>query len=116
MKRVVMSLIALCLLAMSLSAQTVQEVAVNNEVPAEKKSGETPKTNPEPKPQVKQEGALSRWFELSNFTISSRYRKVSTSVGSPFLSQNQHREVIDAKFKFDRDGKYSINAHEESFS
>lgn len=91
----------------------VAEVA-GGDAKAEKKDSESPKTSPAPQPQTAPEGKIGRWFELQNFTISTRYRNVTDSVDGQFLSQNQHREVIDMKFKFDAKGKYSLNAHVSS--
>jgi hypothetical protein len=86
MKRLVMSVIAVCLLAMSLSAQTVQDVAVNNEVSAEKKSNETPTTKPEPNLKFSRR-VPSRWFELST-TMSALSQSVEQRRNH--LSVNQH--------------------------
>jgi len=80
----------------------------------EKKDSASPSTAPAPQPQAAPEGKIGRWFELQNFTISTRYRNVTDSVDGQFLSQNQHREIIDMKFKFDAKGKYSLNAHVSS--
>ena len=93
-------------------AERQTDVAVNGEVATEKNSTEKPnKPTETPKPQLQQEGKLSRWIELQNFTISTRYRNVSDSVDNTYVSHNQHREIIDAKFKFDSKGRYSLNAH-----
>jgi hypothetical protein len=110
-------IIAIFIMCPSVSATFAQNAIndVNNtEVTSETKKTEKSTEAAKPKPQVEQEGRLSRWFELQSFTLSTRYRKVSDSVGNPFLSQNQHREIIDGKFKFDSKGRYSLNAHVSS--
>jgi len=102
-------------------AQTAPAAALSNLEAAdsandtkETKKEEGAKAAPAPKPQTTPEDKLGRWFELQNFTISTRYRNVTDSVDGPFLNQNQHREVIDMKFKFDPKGRYSLNAHVSS--
>ncbi len=108
------AMIVLCAGVAPAFAQNRQsDLAINEDTSSEKES-EKKEAKESPKPQVQQEGGLSRWFELQTFTISSRYRKVSDSVGNPFLNQNQHREILDGKFKFDSKGRYSVNAHVSS--
>lgn len=65
---------------------------------------------PPAKPQESSEGKLSRWFQLQTATISTRYRFVENSSGVMTNSQAQHREAFKGRFKFDAQGRYSLNA------
>lgn len=67
-------------------------------------------SKPAPKPQPAPECRICRWFELQQATISTRYRAVETSGGVTTNNQVQHNEAFKARFKFDRAGKYSVNA------
>ena len=55
-------------------------------------------------------GKLSRWFELQLAQLYLRYRFVENSAGLTTANQSQHKETFKARFKFDRRGRYSINA------
>jgi hypothetical protein len=57
------------------------------------------------------EGRLARWFEFNTFTFALRYRSVDDSDGVHTYDQAQQRSLLDGKFKFDKDGKYSIGFH-----
>lgn len=53
---------------------------------------------------------LSRWVEVQMATIFVRYHFVENSAGLTTANQVQHKESFKARFKFDREGKYSLNA------
>jgi hypothetical protein len=122
-------ILVLCALCLSLLAQTVsaQENAVSKNatrdlqaVAARKNPEETGNsdrsaddetlhssdTSPEPAPA----GKTSRWFELEHAIISTRYVFADNRNGDKLANQVQHQEEFSGRFKFDADGKYSINA------
>jgi len=55
-------------------------------------------------------GKLSRWFEVQTAILYARYRFVETSAGVTTANQIQHKESFQARFKFDEQGNYSLNA------
>ena len=54
-------------------------------------------------------GPLTRWVDVQNATLNTRYRFVDTSAGTTTTNQLQHRESLRARFKFDAPGKYALN-------
>jgi len=60
-----------------------------------------------PKPAA---GRLTRWFELQAATLNARYRFIRNSAGVTTSNSLQHKEVFKGRFKFDGEGRYSINA------
>ena len=127
-KRVTIISIGLLLLAFAQVASAQDQpfmlkaaAEVNPEQPKEgdkttdkKNKADATTPNGDPAPQAKQEDKLSRWFELQNFTIAARYRTITDSADTRAYNQAQHREILDAKFKFDSKGKYTLNAHVSS--
>lgn len=57
---------------------------------------------------VNTEGKLSRWVDLDAFNFAARYRSIFDCDGVHNYDQGQQRSLIQGKFKFDKDGKYSI--------
>lgn len=57
---------------------------------------------------------LCRWLDVQNVSFSFRYKTIVDSVGNRTFNQGAHRELITGRFKFDKEGKYSINAHVSS--
>jgi hypothetical protein len=55
-------------------------------------------------------GRLSRWFELETATLGTRYRFIENSSGVTGTNQLQSFVQFRGRFKFDRQGNYSINA------
>jgi hypothetical protein len=55
-------------------------------------------------------GALSRWFDLQMAILYLRYHYVENSTDVITSNQAQHKESFKGRLKFDRDGKYSLNA------
>jgi hypothetical protein len=78
------------------------------------KTEESTVTEPAPVPQASQECKICRWIEPTTATLSYRYRTVTDNYNAKTLDQGQHRIVLGAKFKFDREGRYSINAKASS--
>lgn len=64
------------------------------------------------KPQANAAGEckVCRWFELQTATLSTRYRLMKNSQGEITTSQLQYGVSIKPRFKFDRQGNYSVNA------
>jgi hypothetical protein len=56
------------------------------------------------------EGKLARWLELQTVTLSARYRYSDTSAGVTTANLLSHKEAVEGRFKFDRQGNYSLNA------
>lgn len=57
------------------------------------------------------EGILARWLDINTFSFALRYRSIDDSDGVHTYNQGQERSLLDGKFKFDKDGKYSIGFH-----
>jgi hypothetical protein len=74
-----------------------------------KKSEGTTEAKPSTKPQPNQECPICRWFELQQATISTRYRSIESSASVLTNNQVQSNQAFKARFKFDREGKYSFN-------
>ncbi len=55
-----------------------------------------------------------RWFEPTAATFSLRYRTTTDANDVRTLDQGQQRIVLAGKFKFDKEGRYTINAHASS--
>jgi len=51
-----------------------------------------------------------RWVDVETFNIAGRYRYIKENNGATLNDQVQWQIVIRTKFKFDKAGKYSINA------
>jgi hypothetical protein len=54
--------------------------------------------------------ALHRWFDLQLARIETRYRYVATSADVTTANQWQHKESVKGGFKFDAQGRYSVQA------
>lgn len=63
---------------------------------------------------VSSECESCRWFEPTAATFSLRYRTVTDATNLRTFNQNQQRIVLAGKFKFDKEGKYTINVHASS--
>ena len=55
-----------------------------------------------------------RWFEPTVATFSMRYRTVTDSTNLRTFDQGQQRTVLGAKFKFDKEGRYTVNVRASS--
>lgn len=66
-----------------------------------------------PSTQSSTEG-LSRWFNLNTLSVSYRYRNMADSDGFRLFDSGQERFLVDGGFKFDPEGKYSVNVHVSS--
>src|SRR5437773_2343752 len=53
---------------------------------------------------------FGRWIDLQTATLALRYAYNETSSGIRTFNRLQHSEIFKARFKFDNDGKYSLNA------
>jgi hypothetical protein len=71
-------------------------------------------THVTPKRAADWEPQFHRWFDLNQMDFSLRYRGVSDSNGAHQFDQGQERSIIDARFKFDPESKYSIVFHASS--
>jgi hypothetical protein len=60
-------------------------------------------------PQPAPAAPLARWIDVQNATLNTRYRFVDTSTGTITTNQQQHRESLRARLKFDAPGKYALN-------
>lgn len=69
---------------------------------------QTPAPSVSPTPLVA--APLKRWVDVETFSISSRYRYVRDNSGATPNDQMQWQIAIRTKFKFDKAGKYSVNA------
>jgi hypothetical protein len=54
--------------------------------------------------------AFKRWFEIDTLSVSTRYRFVENDAGVTTNNQNQWQISGRGRFKFDREGKYSVYA------
>ncbi|MDQ3652870.1 MAG: hypothetical protein M3458_21855 [Acidobacteriota bacterium] len=62
------------------------------------------------KPQTVSEGKLARWIDLQALTFTTRYRFVENSANVTTTNQAQYQNVLKGAFKFDEQGKYTVNA------
>jgi WD40 repeat protein/uncharacterized caspase-like protein len=62
-----------------------------------------------PNSQVPTSG-LKRWFDLQAATLVTRYRWIQSSAGTTVANQIQDQMQFKGRFKFDRNGSYSLNA------
>jgi hypothetical protein len=53
---------------------------------------------------------ISRWLEISSLTINARYRFIQTTEGITTTSHLQYRDSVVGRFKFDQEGRYTLNA------
>ena len=67
---------------------------------------------PSPAPDWKPK--FRRWVDLNQMDFSLRYRAVADSNGAHQFNQGQQRSIIDGRFKFDPEAKYSIVFHASS--
>lgn len=88
--------------AHDLSAQT----STNSSSGGIDNSSATPEASPTPVV----EPWLKRWFGLDTFVLSTRYKFVRTENGHTTANVQQYQVIARAKFKFDANGRYSINA------
>lgn len=51
-----------------------------------------------------------RWFDLQYATLSARYRYVESGALVTTTNQMQHKESFRGRLKFDRQGRFSLNA------
>lgn len=89
--------------------EQIASVATPNTDSDEKSSSEEAKSN-KPKKFTAGEGKFSRWFELQNATITFRYLAMKNSADVVTNNQLHHIQNFQGRFKFDREGNYSINA------
>jgi hypothetical protein len=54
------------------------------------------------------ESLVARWFDINAMNFSLRYRSIFDGDGVHTDDQAQQRTLLDGKFKFDSQGKYSI--------
>jgi hypothetical protein len=92
------ALLLTCLWAVSISAQNAAQVAENDAPPISSPSSAAPSPN-----------KVSRWLELSRFGFATRYMHVATSATITTVTQLQHRQDLAGRFKFDPQGKVSLN-------
>jgi hypothetical protein len=57
---------------------------------------------------------VGRWLDLKTLSYSGRYRNSVNADGRHMFMFGQDRYIAAGKFKFDKDGKYSINFHGSS--
>jgi hypothetical protein len=62
------------------------------------------------KPEAGQEGRLTRWFELQNATLTTRYRYIRSSAGEVVANNVQYQNSFKGRLKLDPWGNYSIHA------
>lgn len=56
------------------------------------------------------EGKLARWFDLQSASISNRYQFVRNVRGATTASHEQYQVTFKGRFKFDKQGRFSLNA------
>lgn len=66
-------------------------------------------SKPAPKPQGSSEGKLARWLNLQTANLIAFYRFTETSAGATTYNQLMHKAVLKVSFKFDAEGKYTLN-------
>jgi hypothetical protein len=71
----------------------------------EMRTGETHLTPPRPS-----EGKLARWLDLQTASISNRYQFIENARGATTASHEQYQLTFKGRFKFDEQGRFSLNA------
>lgn len=66
-------------------------------------------TRPAPKPAAGPAPA-HRWYEAQAIQLDARYRLIDTSAGVRSSNDLQHRQTFKGAFKFDRHGRYTLQA------
>ncbi len=61
-------------------------------------------------PPPSNEGRLSRWFDLQTASISNRYQFIENARGATTASHEQYQVTFKGCFKFDKQGRFSLNA------
>jgi hypothetical protein len=54
--------------------------------------------------------SFKRWVDIDGLAVSTRYRYVENAAGVITNNQNQYQVNARARFKFDREGRYSVYA------
>lgn len=103
-------LVAASVAAMSLSASRMLAAEAADANPA---ADNAPQMTPDASAQSSDEG-VGRWLDINTLSFALRFRGITDSNGVYSTSQGQQRSLIDGRFKFDRDGKYSIGFHVSS--
>ena len=73
-------------------------------------SSELARTRDVPANTLVAKGKLSRWIDLQTATLGVRYRWIEASTGVTVANQAQSLMQFKGRFKFDRNGNYSVNA------
>jgi hypothetical protein len=98
--------LAFCTVILSLQPpQTQEQVPVTTERP------EQPQPGAPPAPDKKEPAAaVKRWVDWQTGTVETRYRWVETTAGVETSDSLQHKQSFKAGFKFDEQGRYSVQA------
>jgi hypothetical protein len=102
--------IVLCLLLMAGAAVTRAQAPSVNVPGDDDATAEPADINPFSAQAQTRQGKLTPWFDLQMALLALRYRYVDNSAGVTTLNQAQHKEQFKGRLKFDRQGKYSLNA------
>lgn len=98
-------LAAILLLPLTMSAQTNAPQEPPKMV-IEMRTGDTHLTPT----HTSRERKLARWFDLQTASISNRYQFIENAGGATTANHEQYQVTFKGRFKFDGEGKYSINA------
>ncbi len=90
------------------SIDKTPEDAESNSIKTNSES--TYKAKPVASPKAKPECKLCRWLEVETATITARYRFIENSNSTVTNNQVQDSQAFKGRFKFDSQGKYSLNA------
>lgn len=77
---------------------------------ASDKAAATEPAKSSPQTTENNECRVCRWFELQTASIIAMYRFQETDKGITSYNQLQHKEVFKGRFKFDREGRFSLTA------
>ena len=94
----------------AIAMSTVVPVALQAEPSPPKVAVGTSSDEDATQPQKVPAARAKRWIDWQTGSVDSRYRWVETSAGVKTSDQLQHKQVFKAGFKFDRSGRYSVQA------
>ena len=102
--------LAIVLSAGHVSAQTTAITTAPEAVAATSAPADVDKETAAKQQDTSSKCESCRWFEPTAASFSMRYRTTTDSGDVRNLNQGQHRIILGGKFKFDKEGRYSINA------
>jgi hypothetical protein len=70
----------------------------------------TPSPSPRPTPETVLGAGFKRWIDVDTFNLATRYRYIRANNNVMVADQQQWQFALRTRFKFDKAGRYSVNA------